>query len=212
MAGKKTQLELLKAKGALIGLDVEALENEIVEKVVSRLPVPPAVDEDALAEKVRVKVETVVALKLDEVLEAMKQSADGSKPDSESIIKGVVRFLQPQIEEATKQANEAVKAVNSFVQQAEERLKLQADNSNSDGSNPPNRTGFGLDFSGLGDLLIKGIEAWAKLRPQQQNVALADALSRMYRFNKLFDDLKKADVDADTFDKKVHESFTKKTQ
>jgi len=123
---KKGGLESIRTKAALIGLDVDVVRDELVSAVIQGLP--PPIDEVALIERVSATTEAKIAVKLAEVLEAVKASTDGNKPDTEGITKGVAALLQPQIAEAARQASEQVFAANSkaFFEQWEEKLKQQA--------------------------------------------------------------------------------------
>ena len=208
---KKSGLESLKEKAAMVGLDFDQIKNELVNEVISKLPRP--VDEKALAEKISATVEARVAIKLSEVLEAVKANTEGNKPNTESITKGVASLLQPQIVEAAKQASEVVFEARSQVLLNQLQEKLQQAKPDAGTEQPVSNMSAG----GLIQALLANSEGIAKLiqafRPQPQpTVVLADEISKLYRFNRIFDDMKKADVDADTFDKKIHEGFAKKSQ
>jgi len=208
---KKSGLESLKEKAAMVGLDFDQIKNELVNEVISKLPRP--VDEKALVEEISATVEARVAIKLSEVLEAVKASTEGNKPNTESIIKGVNSLLQPQIVEAAKQASEVVFEARSQVLLNQLQEKLQQAKPDAGTEQPVSNMSAG----GLIQALLANSEGIAKLiqafRPQPQpTVVLADEISKLYRFNRIFDDMKKADVDADTFDKKIHEGLAKKPQ
>lgn len=125
---EQSQLNKLLSLTQKVGINGEKLLEELSQAIISRLPQLQPVDTAALIETVSLRVEARVGAKLSDVLEAVKASTDGSRPDTEGIIKGVAGLLQPQIIETTKQASEAVFAANSqsLLQQLEEKLKQQA--------------------------------------------------------------------------------------
>lgn len=202
------EINRLKRTAKGIDVNVDAVISEMADEVIKRLP--PPIDEKALVENVAITVEARVGAKLSEVLDALKVSKDSGKIDTELIVKAVTAQLQPQVVEATKRANDAVIQVNDAVAQVNqflEKVEQAGQAKSSNNSDSANKTG--LSLTDLADVAVKVAEAFAKFRPQP-TITLADEWSRMYRGYKLFEDLRKADVDVETFDKKVHETFPKK--
>jgi len=190
MATKQPQLNQLLGLAKNVGVDVdgEKLLEELSLVMISRYP---QIDEVALMEKIAIRVETRVATKLSDVLEAVKVSADGSKPDTESIIKGVANLLQPQIIEATRQASEAVFTANSqgLLRQLEEKLKQQA----VDVPTPEQPLG-NMSAGGLIQALLANSDGIAKLiqafrPPQSTDAKIAEQLGLMLRYHKILGSL-----------------------
>jgi hypothetical protein len=118
-------LKKLKGLEIVIGCSTEDLLTVLAMEMSARIPAQGEVNIDALAAKVAaliplpdvqkmtVAIETKVAMKLDEVMSLLNKGLSDSKPDPDSIIKGVAAILQPQIAQAAQSASEAVFAANS---------------------------------------------------------------------------------------------------
>lgn len=224
MAGKKkSTLESLKGKAAMIGLDIEEVAAELVDRVIQKLPpAPQPADEAPLIEKVSAAVEERIATKLAQVLEAVKASTDGSKPDTEGIIKGVATLLQPQIVEAAKQASEAVFASNSQALLKQLREELQQANPGvgdnpGDGRVAPN-TGQ-INIGSLLDLILKTddkgnlviTQIINALRPQKSSdEKIAETIGGIFKWHNLLTRLEKGQADVNTLQQSLTEITTKK--
>jgi len=225
---KKTGLEALKAKATLVGVDIDQVKAELVREIIKELP--PPVDEAALIDKAVLAVEGRISSKLNETIaafNAMKETIDdfkamkanepeGSGVDYNAIVASVVEVLNPKIGTAVEKYSKDLKdqLQQKFEQEREKIQQIASQQREHDQENPgplplATRPGFNFSLAELVEVASKAAEAYAKIRPPQPTVSMADELSRMYRFNKLFDDLRRADVDVGTFDKKVHETFPK---
>jgi hypothetical protein len=107
---------LIQASGAGAGPDLDT----IVAKVIEKLPPPqPQIDIAALSKQISLDVETKVAVKLAEAIDALSKSGTGGKIDTNAVIQGVATILQPTITDATNKAAEAVFQANSQALMAE---------------------------------------------------------------------------------------------
>lgn len=196
----KSQIEKLKGKAKVLGLDVDALLEELVNKVVASLPPPPPVPLDEITEKVAVRVETSVAVKLAEVLDTLKQTTDGSKPDITTIVQGVASLLQPQIVQASKQAAEAVFEANAKVllkqinDQLQAHVQAQGTETPGDGATPVANIG-GMSLGGLLQFAVGHAEEIAKLaevfKPKASpDQKIAEALGSIFKWNKVLNQIK----------------------
>ena len=209
---EQSQLNKLLGLTQKVGIDGKKLLEELSQAVISRLPQPTEIDWQKVTEDVSLKVEARVGAKLSDVLEAVKASTDGSKPDTEGIIKGVAGLLQPQIVEAAKQASEAVFAANSqaLMQQLEEKLKQRAT-----GTAPQEQTIGHTSVGGLIQLLLANSEGIARLvqafrPPPTPEVRAAELLGMSLRLADKIDRVKSGKAQIDELTKDISDSLTKK--
>jgi len=192
------ELDRIKKLAQGVGIDIDVVLGEIANEVARKLPKQPAeADWQKMVEDVSMKVEARVGAKLADVLQAVKASADGSKPDTEGIIKGVANLLQPQIVEAARQASETVFKANSqaLFQQLEEKLKQGA------GVTTSEQTIGNMSAGGLLQALLANSDGIAKLiaafRPQSTDAKIAEQLTTVFKWHSLLSKLEsgKANID-----------------
>ena len=208
---EKSELSQLMSLASTVGINGDKLLEELSQAIISRLP-PVEIDWQKLIGEVSTKVETKVAAKLAEVLEALKVSTDGSKPDNESIIKGVANLLQPQIIQAANQASEAAFAVNSqaLIQQLEERLKPPETEVTTRGQAISN-----MSAGSLLQALLAQSENIAKIvqifrPPPTPEIKAAELLSMSLRLADKIDKVKSGHAQIDELTKDISDSLAQK--
>jgi len=199
----------LKKQAAGIGLDLDIIVDEIVKATIKKLP--PPVDEVALVEKIGAAVEAKIAIKLSEVLEAVKASSGESKPNTEGIIKGVAALLQPQIVEAAKQASEVVFAANSQALMNQIQEKLQEAKTKAE----PGVSIGNMSAGGLIQALLANSEGIAKLisvfrPPPPPEVKAAELLGMSLRLAEKIDRVRSGKAQIDELTEDIQKGLTPK--
>ena len=209
---EKSELSQLMNLASTVGINGDKLLKELSQAIISQLPPPVEIDWQKIIGDVSTKVETKVAAKLAEVLEAVKISTDGSKPDNESIIQGVASLLQPQIIQAANQASEAAFAVNSqaLIQQLEERLKPPETEVTTREQSVSN-----MSAGSLLQALLAQSENIAKIvqifRPQPTpEIKAAELLSMSLRLADKIDKVKSGHAQIDELTKDISDSLAQK--
>ncbi len=212
---QKSEIDKLRSQAKISGLDVDGLIGEIAEEVAKKLPVQPPLDE--IIEKASLATESRIAVKLTNVLEEIKASADGNKPDSEAIIKGVASLLQPQIVEAAKQAVQVAFQDPEIARQMAAQAKQIFENTARDAgvTTPAGQPIGNMTLGGLFQVLLGNVEGIAKLvqavRPTHStDEKIADTLQGIFKWHNLLTRLEKGQTDVNALEKGITEITGKK--
>ena len=202
----KSQIAKLKSKAKVIGIDADALVEELTDEVVSRLP-QPQVDMDALAQVLLLRLEGAIAAKLEEVIAAV-QPNPGEKVDGQALVQGVAKLLEPQIVEAAKKAADAVFEANrqALLKQIQEKLPQnpQATEASPAGQNP----GQGLSLREILNFTLSNASDIAKLieavRPKQSPLQqLAFEVTRAFRLADIIAKAKDGKIGVEEIEKSI---------
>jgi len=176
---KKSQIEKLLALAPAAGIDGEKLVEELVQLITNRLPPPPKeIEWEAVIEKLSVKVETKIASKLADTLDAIKQAGGDSAQQQGEVIKGVAELLRPEVVSAANKAAEIAFQANAkgltdaFSKQIDAKLAAVQPGGDNTGSNPANMSLGGL-FGQVITNLPTFIDAYAKIQAARRPPELA---------------------------------------
>lgn len=165
---KPSQIEQLRRKAKLMGIDADALLTEFTGIVVDKAtPIIAEKVSDILSEKVTAKIESKVAVVLGEAIEGLKQVAANPQVDIKAVVKGVTDILEPKIIEATtSQITTSVKALTAELRHyidttIQEKTQPPQPGGGSDGSQVA--TGGLATVGGLLQFLIANADSVTKL-------------------------------------------------
>jgi len=115
---EQSQIDKLMKLGGTVGLNGDQLLDELSQEIASRLPPSPEINWEAIVEKISLRVETRVAVKLSDTLAAIQQAGNDPQRIGD-VVKGVAELLQPQIGDAANKAAEMVFQANAKALLAE---------------------------------------------------------------------------------------------
>jgi len=214
----RRQIDSLKAKAALLGLDVEALVNEIVEEAAKK-QLTSTLDEDALVERVTTQVEERLAAKLAEVLEVVKASSS-EKVDTKGIIQGVVELLNPTLAQVSKKAAEETFQANSqaLITQMVTELKarqVQSSAASGDGAAPTPASGLGsMNMMELVQYAVANSKGIAELvqafKPAKSvDQQIGDRILDIFKWTRALDKMRNTQSSIEDIEKSIAEIVAK---
>jgi hypothetical protein len=229
---KKSQMDTIRAKAKMIGLDVDVFVNELTDSVINQItPLLKVPDARAIAETVTLQVESKLATKVAELMDSIHNLAasQGSNApmDIKAVVDGTAKVLEPIITKLiTDQSQKAAAAVfqaNSKVFMDAVKTEIESHLPASGGENTENsnvnKGNHGVAAgSVLKELLAmalsnaEGLETLVRIfRPSPPAESqIGNQLSTIFRWHGLLNKIEKGGMSSEELSKEIAGQFPSK--